>query len=236
MIYEKVHSKILASINLFFWIFFQLMSLNANSADIRYSAVSSTPMVKFSIPWSFGIHEGSSRTLSGSVTTDDSDKVLNANFEIPISSMTTGNSTRDCHMREALGLNYEISTFPEEHVCNRKNQIPESGPDSIQYPVIAVELQDMTFPKDVFAIGIPQSVGARIKVSMHGVTKTIVIDKILVTKKILASGSVGFNVISTFQLSLKDFSVQVKPVNLGFKSVGVEDQVTVQLAIDLVRQ
>ena len=203
----------------------------SQGAEFRYQTAETSPMVKFKIPWTFGTHEGISRKLNGQVMLDESDKVLNALFEIPINSMTTGNSIRDCHMREALGLNYDISTFPEEHVCNSKNQIPESGNDSIQYSVITAEFQNMTIPHDQYNLGIPMSTNVRVKINMHGVGKSTIVEKILITKT-----ENGFNLVGSFILSLRDFLVQVKPVDLGIKKVGVEDIVKIQFSINLVKE
>lgn len=187
-------------------------------------------MIQFSIAYTFGTHKGSANLVLGDVSTDENDNVIKAHFQVPIESITTGNPTRDCHTREALGINYTQSQFPKEHVCNSRNEIPATGPDSIQYPDITVEFLEMSLPSEPFTLGIPQVSQVKVKMSIHGVER-IQIWPVTIIKTINSDRVPGFRLMSHFDESLKDFGVQVK----SFMGIGVKDTVKVQIALDLVR-
>src|SRR6478672_10385137 len=44
-------------------------------------------------------------------------------------------------MREALGIDYGAGgRFPKDHVCDGQNQLPASGPESVAFPDIRLEI------------------------------------------------------------------------------------------------
>jgi len=206
--------------------------------EIRYEISTQTPvsrMIQFSIPYTMGVHEGSAEALHGGAVTDENDNVIGARFQVPIDSIRTGNKERDCHLREALGINYSQSRFPKEHVCDSKNELPLSGPDSVQYPEIVVDFQGMSLPSEPFTIGTPKQFEVKVKIAIHGVEK-IQLWPVMITKIVDSNGVQGFHLMSQFTESLKDFGIQVKPFALGPIKIGVKDQVTVRVALDLVQR
>src|SRR5262245_35509977 len=110
----------------------------AQAANQRYIFSSSGATgISFRLPYTGGTHTGSARSASGTLTFDPSSLIrINAHIVVPIDDIHSGDSKRDCHMREALGLDYTRSQFPKSHVCDNANRIPTSGPDSVVYPTI----------------------------------------------------------------------------------------------------
>lgn len=216
-----------------------MASQMALAGEIRYELskeVSASKSMRFFIPYSAGTHEGYAKVIQGAVITDENDNVLSARFQIPIQSMRTGNETRDCHMVEALGLNYELSIFPEEHICDSNgNELPASGPDSVQYPNITVDFQEMALPSEGLVIGTPTRADVRMKFQMHGVERDQIVP-VMITKSVGQDGRVGFRVISEFKQSLKNYGVIVRPVRVMGFSFGVKDTVTIQVDLSLVPQ
>jgi hypothetical protein len=111
---------------------------------VAYSApLSFTPEdggVKFSIKYTAGVHHGTASGLTGTVSVDPDAQLVTARLVAPISQFSTGNDTRDCHMRESLGIDYGGSRFPAQSVCDNHNQTPATGPDSIAFPDVVFEL------------------------------------------------------------------------------------------------
>src|SRR5262245_5385660 len=93
----------------------------------------------FSLGWTLGTHEGRASQVSGSLRARlDPLEILEGEFRVPIGAMSTGSVSRNCHMREALGIDYSRSRFPREHVCVN-DQVPASGPDSVVFPDIVIK-------------------------------------------------------------------------------------------------
>ena len=115
-------------------------------ADQSYVVQSISPEgsnLLFEIGYTAGVHKGSASQVEGLVNFDANNQLTLANFTVPLSSLSTGNSTRDCHMREALGINYELSNFPKDHVCEAGDVLPSSGPNSVAYPTIEFEFSKL---------------------------------------------------------------------------------------------
>ncbi|MFN9066994.1 MAG: hypothetical protein ACK5V3_07185, partial [Bdellovibrionales bacterium] len=153
-----------------------------------------------------------------------------------IESLTTSNKTRDCHMLEALGLNYNDSQFPERHVCNSQDQLPKTGPNSIAYPSIAFQFQNFSQEPSVpLQVGVPTKARVRALLQIHGVTRQFNALPIQVTKT-TKQGQTFLRVQSQFQLSLQNFNIIVKPVKIGPFSFGVKDTLSVSLDLILKEQ
>jgi polyisoprenoid-binding protein YceI len=207
------------------------------ASEIHYAVTRDVPvssMIRFSIPYSMGVHQGAANAVRSQVVTDENDRVLSARFSVPIDSMVTGNSQRDCHLREALGIDYSHSVFPKEHVCDSRNQMPTSGPDSVQYSDINVEFEEMSLPSEPLTLGVPQVLNVKVRFNIHGIEKVRMVP-VSVTKTVGANQVPGFRIVAQFDESLKDYGVQVKPFSLGFFKISVKDTVTVQVALNLVR-
>ncbi len=192
--------------------------------------------IAFSIPYSAGTHNGFARSFDGLIETDESDQLVSAQFMVPIESLTTSNKTRDCHMLEALGLDYNASSFPEQHVCNSQNQLPRTGPNSIVYPNLAFQFQSFNqFPTVPLQVGVPTKARVKAVLQIHGVTRQLNSLPITVTKTIVR-GQALLRVQSQFQLSLQNYQIIVKPVRIGPFSFGVDDTLSVSLDLILKEQ
>lgn len=205
--------------------FVSLLSATASFASVQeYQITPKSPTdtgISFDIPYTFGVHHGLSGQVGGEISIDPSAMTLHiVDLQIPIASMTTGDPLRNCHMREALGINYSHSQFPGQHVC-KNNQTPTSGPDSIAYPTIELTLLDVT-PVSLSS----GTARADARLTLHGISRDMSIP-LQVTPK--ADGTGAIRVQSSFQVSLKDYQVTVIPVFF----VNVGDTATVQIDINL---
>lgn len=91
-------------ITCFVFVFISLFaSMPAHSAKVFKPTLTGSGL-KFSVGYSAGVHKGVASEIDGSAAIDVHDQINSLNFKIPIRSMSTGNLPRDCHMREALGL------------------------------------------------------------------------------------------------------------------------------------
>jgi polyisoprenoid-binding protein YceI len=137
--------------------------------------------ITFTLGWSLGTHEGQASRVTGAVQAQAEPFMIGqGEFRIPITAMSTGSVTRDCHMREALGINYSGSRFPADHVCVN-DQVPASGPDSVVYPDIIVRIRGLQPNQPgaaALASGLPPlqqvEVAVLMEMSIHGITKEFV--------------------------------------------------------------
>ena len=136
--------------------------------------------LKFSLGWSLGTHEGQASRVTGSMQAQTEPlAIARGEFRVPIASMSTGSPTRDCHMREALGINYQGSRFPSDHVCV-SDQVPASGPDSVVFPEIVIgirEVRPVAQGSPVRLTGTqPVTVQVPLSMSVHGVTREVALN------------------------------------------------------------
>lgn len=188
----------------------------------------------FSLGWTLGTHQGHANQVTGSLKARAMPlTVAEGEFRVPITAMTTGSSTRDCHMREALGIDYAHSRFPKQHVC-ANDRLPASGPDSVVYPEIVVKIRGLgpaqpAAPEQRFGVAAaPQStsVPARLELSIHGITREVSAPLRLAVIKTEA-----VQVETEFDLKLADFGIVVNmPPGLR-----VADHTAVRLNLLLVR-
>ncbi|MGB7217445.1 MAG: YceI family protein [Vicinamibacterales bacterium] len=164
----------------------------------------------FSLGWTLGTHEGKASEVTGSVQARlEPLAIAQGEFRVPIAAMSTGSVSRDCHMREALGLDYARSRFPEEHVCV-SDQLPASGPDSVAFPDIVVRMR-----------GSGPGPTALLELSLHGRT-----NRVSAPVRLQRIGS-DVQVQTEFELKLADFGITVIMPPL----MRVADHVTVRLNV-----
>ena len=189
--------------------------------------------VTFSLGWTLGTHQGRASRVTGSVDAQiEPLAVTRGEFRVPIAAMSTASTTRDCHMREALGIDYARSHFPAEHVCVN-DQVPVSGPDSVIYPDIVIKVQGMR-PAQGAASGPAQRltpmqwVDAQVLfgLSMHGTTRDM---SAPIRLQLIKPDMV--QVQMEFEVKLADFGLVVKMPAL----MKVEDRATVRLNLLLGR-
>lgn len=114
-----------------FLLFLALSTFYAQAGTFKIKSAE----IDFYAPYTFGKHEGKANGLIGQFSDSGAGK-----FSIPIKNLKTGNEEMDCHLYESLGLNYEISNFPDEHVCE-DDKLPKTGKNSIIYPNISFQVK-----------------------------------------------------------------------------------------------
>ena len=193
-----------------------------------------SPSIFFSIGYTAGTHKGVIKNVRGKAILNSLEELQGAQFQFSISDMETGNVTRDCHMREALGLNYSVSDFPKKHVCDANNAIPLTGPNAIQFPTILFVFESfeelLVTPLKVGDFNYSKIAGT---IEIHGIKKRIGSLPIQVKKMIDDNGLTSLEIVTQFEISLKDFDVVVKPFKIGFISIGVSDKVLIDVRLPL---
>jgi polyisoprenoid-binding protein YceI len=180
--------------------------------------------IKFQIPYSLGTHEGDVRIISGSLTIDTIDpSTASGEFRVPIESLTTNKAERDCHLRESLGLNYQLSDFPNEHVCDNQFHMPSTGKNSIAFPLITlkiVSINSLDRTKKIMLDGETEIVVVGLW-TIHGKTNLIKFPIRIIPEdnKLKVVGEVLF--------SLSSFDIKVKPAHMAFFTISVKDQIKV---------
>ncbi len=189
--------------------------------------------VTFDVPYTFGTHKGRALSIDGSASVDLTDNtVMNGKFSVPLEQMTTDNSSRDCHMREALGLDYARSSYPEGgHLCDGDNRLPPNGDNSIQYPNVEFELTalkgaDGQTLAPVLVAGQTVDMMAMGTWTIHGISQSSIV---AVKVTLAADGSGKVNVKGKFNLLMSTFKAEV----LSFLGVNIKDQIRVALDLDL---
>lgn len=206
-------------------------------------APTATAPVSFDISYTAGIHKGTANVVTGSLLLDGTNRLVKGLFSVPLTSMKTRNETRDCHMREALGIDYAHSGFPANHVCDSLNQTPPTGPDSVVFPNIDFEFTNLVQTSGdalpaVLVAGTTYTVFLRGKFSIHGQTRLL--DggdpSATLVGKLTQDASGLLRLQSTFPVVLKDYGIIVKPSKLGFVTISVGEKATVTLNLVLAQQ
>lgn len=184
------------------------------------------------VVYSLGTHSQAAQDIRGEVTLDPttlsggSGKIV-----VPIAGIRGDGSTRDCHMREALGIDYAAGGhFPKDHVCDGENRLPASGPDSIAFPDIRLEVLGARPLDDLSLLpaGKPVRVELDARWTVHGVSKQ---QKELT--RVIREGD-GLHVRGRSTVVLADFGVVVKPTKVLFAEITVGNAVTVTYDLRLL--
>ena len=193
-----------------------LLSQTAFSAPTTFQPVAEKNIgIHFKLPYSLGTHDGSVGLIKGGMTLDLSNLSGSAGeLHVPISSITTGNEERDCHLQESLGLDYQKSDYPKDHVCN-DHKLPTSGKNAVAFPEIILRITSM------------KSTGGQLEATgswtIHGVTlpASIPLKLVFDGAKLRVQGKISF--------SLKAYGIEVKSAHVLFATISVEDQAQVDL-------
>jgi polyisoprenoid-binding protein YceI len=200
---------------------------NATTYQIITQASGETG-IKFSIGYTAGTHHGQATTATGTVIASLNPlKIDSASINVPIANVATGDSKRDCHLREAFGLDYTKSKYPNDHVCDSDQNLPATGPDSVVFSDIRLDLESWTPANPNASMNLtaanPIDIVARVKLTIHGVTKSGILIPLQLTVADAAKGSI--QVTGNFEALLSDYGVIVKKVLF----IGVKDNATVNL-------
>ena len=209
---------------------------NIDGHETEFHISSPTPGntgIDFSIGYFAGTHHGMAKEVESSVvmTLGRSLDIRSAKLSVPIASMETGNATRDCHLREALGIDYSHSKFPAEHVCNSDNEVPASGPDSVAFPTIDLELESWTSANHQKDLNPGESIDLvlKMKVTIHGVAHKNVQIPIHAVYSETVRGAV--HMTGSFPVVLLDYGIVVKPVLGSFGNVSDKAKVSLDFTL-----
>ncbi|MDD4974704.1 MAG: YceI family protein [Bacteriovorax sp.] len=212
--------------NLFLYLFICIPTICLAEIKVYRPVVATGPNIgiKFQVPYSLGTHEGIAHIISGSIAIDKNDPSLaTGEFRVPIESITTNKAERDCHMQESLGLNYQVSDFPAEHVCDNQFHLALTGKNSVVYPqiilkILSINSLDMT--KKILLEGETpiEVVGVW---TIHGKS-----NQVKFPMKIIAEGD-KMRISGDVPILLSSYDIKVKPARLAFFTINVKDQVKV---------
>ena len=204
----------------------------AEPRSYRVATVAEGSKAEAVVVYSLGSHTQTAGEVRGEVKTDPATLAeVGGTVVVPLASIKGDGSTRDCHMRESLGIDYAAGgRFPADHPCDGNNQLPASGPDAIAFPEIRLELLS-AHPLDDLSLldqGKPVRVELEVKWTIHGVRHA---QKELA--RVLRDGN-GLRARGRSTIVLKDFNLVVKSVKVVFAEVKVGDAVTVNYDLKLV--
>lgn len=186
-------------------------TLLANEWEVSSSDL--TMKVKYTL----GTHNISADGVKGTAKTEGGQlESVKGTFSVPISSFKEGDAELECHMRESLGLDYKVSSFPEQHACNDEHQLPTEGPNSIAYPEVQLRILGLKKHEDKYEV-----IG---EWTIHGVTKPS--EKFFVS---LSESNEIMSVSGQTVLSLWKFGIVVKK----FILISVSDEVPVDFKVML---
>ena len=200
-----------------------LLSLKTWSAPIPYKpSLDSGSSIQYTLPYSMGIHEGKIKTITGIVSLDLEHSIGSGELHVPIEALETGKEEQNCHLREAMGLNYQSSDFPKEHVCDKNHQLPSSGKNAIAYPEIIFKISSIKTTSDT-------ALTVNGVWTMHGVSHPAQIEM-----KLRHQGD-QLRLQGEIHISLKDYGIEVKSARVLFVTISVHDQATVKLDLIFIK-
>jgi polyisoprenoid-binding protein YceI len=185
--------------------------LFGQSEPRRYHIVSESEAGKgitAEVPYTFGTHQVSAHQIDGEIQIDpDTLRVQAGLFRVSIFELKSDDPKRDCHMREALGLDYSRSRFPKDHVCDDQNRLPDHGNDAVVFPNVELRItssQTLDDPR-LLNQGKEIRVDASGSWTIHGVTRPA---RLQLTASNDLNGTLRIRGRQEFVLS--DFGVEVK--------------------------
>ena len=184
------------------------------------------------VVYSLGTHTVTAQDLHGEVTLDPTTLVSGSGaVVVPLAGLRGDGGTRDCHMREAMGIDYAAGgRFPKEHACDDHDRLPPSGPESVAFPEIKMEILGAR-PLDELSLldaGKPVRVELDVKWTVHGVTR----ERKELTR-VLRDGT-GLHARGRSTVVLADHGIVVKATKVVFAEIKVGDAVTVTYDLKLV--
>lgn len=184
------------------------------------------------VVYSLGTHTQVAQDIRGEVTLDTVTLAGGSgSVVVPIAGIHGDGGTRDCHMREALGIDYAAGgRFPKEHVCDEQNTLPAHGAESVAFPDIRLEILGARPLDDpgLLGQGKPVRVELDARWTVHGVTQH---QKELT--RVVQEGN-GLHARGRSTVVLADFGVVVKPTKVLFATIKVGDAVTVTYDLRLL--
>ena len=198
----------------------------------RVAPVSEGSKADAIVVYSLGSHTQTAQDIRGEVTLDPATLAGGSgSVVVPIAGIRGDGGTRDCHMREALGIDYAAGgRFPKEHVCDEQNRLPARGPESVAFPDVRLDVLGAR-PLDTPSLlvsGKPVRVELDVRWTVHGVAK----ERKELTRVVREAD--GLHVRGRSTVVLAEHGVVVKPVKVLFSEIKVGDAVSVTYDLRLV--
>jgi len=186
------------------------------------------PGITTTLSYSMGTHDNRVTHAEGEVRLDpDAPEGLTGELRVPIEAIVSGNDERDCHMREALGLDYSRSKYPGEHVC-QDDKLPK---ESIAFADVRLSLHGAKAPKiATLPAGKETPIEVEASWTIHGVTKAA---KLHLTASPDAATPGAVRIRGLSLVALKDFGVVVKSAKVLFATISVGPVVNVRFDLRL---
>jgi polyisoprenoid-binding protein YceI len=214
--------------------FFVLAALAASAAgaDVqtyRIAQGKEGPGITLSLPYTFGTHGDRVARVAGELRMDpDSPQGVSGTLRVPIDAIVSDSKERDCHMREALGIDYSRSQYPREHVC-KDDRLPAGV---VAYPEIVLQVRGAGAPPvTTMSVGKESPVSVQALWTIHGVTRPAQL-QLAVSRDAKTPGALRIRGKSEVRLS--DFGVVVKSAQVLFVSSSVGEVAAVQFDLTLV--
>lgn len=196
--------------------------------DYRLAQDAHGPGITVSLQYTFGTHEVRALRALGGVRFDpDAPGSMAGTFHVPIDDLKSDNAERDCHMREALGLDYTRSRYPKEHVC-AGDALP---PGMVAYPEILLEVRGAQAPAvATLAVGRETPVVLDAVWTVHGVRRPA---KLALTVSREARTPGALRIRGAAPIRLSDFAVVVKSATIVFVTSSVDEVANVHFDLTL---
>ncbi len=171
------------------------------------------------LPYTFGTHNFEARQLAGEVRVDwQAAPVVTGRLTLPLESIHGGGDTLNCHMREAMGLDYARSRFPRKHVCSG-GKLPATGNDAVAFPDITFEIKRVVVDSahtrsGEYEMWRATAVG---RWTIHGVTRDASIDLRLTVPANETAHPRWVRVEGAHKIRLTDYGIQVKRALRGHR-------------------
>jgi polyisoprenoid-binding protein YceI len=168
------------------------------------------------VPYSFGEHALKVKNFSGPVIYNRSrEEIVSGILSIDINSIESDDKKLVCHLRESLGLDYKVSDFPDDHVCEN-NKLPKEGKNSIKYGTITAELTTPSLLSSKILI---------LKWTIHGQEKIIEVPY----EATWDEKSQMIDLHATWTMKRSDFNIIVKK----FLFIDASDEIKLKLDLKL---
>lgn len=196
----------------------------AEPRQYRIASEAETRGITVDVPYTFGTHQVTAHRVEGEILMDpQSLQVQSSQLHVSIFELKSDDPQRDCHMREALGLDYSRSRFPKDHVCDAQNRLPSQGNDAVAFPEIKLRITSARPLDDPRLL----NQGKEIRVvadgtwTIHGVTRRT---RFELTASDDLNGT--FRVRGRHAFVLSDYGVEVKSANAVIFSSSVRGGAT----------
>ncbi|MGE5049349.1 MAG: YceI family protein [Deltaproteobacteria bacterium] len=212
---------------------FVLVALSAFAAraevqTYRIAQGKEGPGIALSLPYTFGTHDDRVVRVAGELRLDpDSPQGVSGTLRVPIDAIVSDSKERDCHMREALGIDYSRSQYPREHVC-KDDRLPAGA---VAYPEIILQVRGAQAPPVTgMSVGKESPVSVQALWTIHGVTRPARL-QLKAARDAKTPGAVRLR--GTSEVRLSDFGVVVKSAQVLFVSSSVGEVATVHFDLEL---